>query len=427
MLTNTILVSWFSNAFNALSNMWGGQERSFFTMLNGSASYLNHTSQEEKLKLILTNPAALYIFILLPELFSMGKFQLVDNDGEKIDRPDDPLLKLLNKPNPLQTGSQFKWDYMFWRKLGTANLYIDSKMLSERNKMYFISGDKLEWSNFFKDNRDSLILSTSKEAQMKREIIKYKSSNQEFAFRYEQLLQFFDLSNGFGDWFKSPSRVDALYKIVSNSANALQAKNINAEFSAKYMVSGQTSVDDVSSLMMNQGEKQSIEQMVRSGKSVHAVRSQLNINRFVENAGVLTQLDEAYMNDAFLIGKMLNIPKDVIEMLGDSTYENQEKARASIVSYCIEPDAEDFCNGLTEYFGYDDKGVKLKLDFSHLPFVQVFESEKANVMKGKADALLKLVDAGADQQEAAEWLGIDVTVNNPRNERRTAQQAPEED
>lgn len=381
----------------------------FYTLWDSQASWVKHTSDTQKIKSILENPAALYIFLLLPELFSMGKYKLYLNDKEV---ENDPILQLLRNPNPLQTGSQFKWDYMFHRKLGTANLYIDSKIVSERNKLYFLAGDCIEWPNRIKDRGMDLILSDAGYRDLQRETIVYKTQNQTIKFPYEKLMQFFDISNGISGFFSSPSRVDALYKIISNSDNALKAKNINTEFARKFVVSGAINVQNTSQMMMSEQDKQNVEDAMRSKRSIYATKTKSDINRFVEQPTIFKALDEAFMTDAYILGKMLNIPKDVIEMLGEgSTYENQEKARAMIVSYCLQPDAEDFCEGILKYFKYSE-GYRLELDYSHLPFVQALEKDRAEMFEKKANAFMRMVSAGADQQQAADILGLEIDKFN---------------
>lgn len=399
-------MSYWSNLRNAIIGVERYSDGSYFYKTwESTLSWDKATTQAKKLSTILENPAALYIFLLLPELYSMGQYKLYQGEKE-IEK--HPLLDFLKDPNPMQTESQFKWDYMFWRKLGTANLMFSSKVLNEQNKMYFLSSDGMEWSEFFKENSQSLFLSDPIIKQMKRSTITYKTKNQQITFPYERLQQFFDISNGIQGWFTSPSRVDALYKIIANSENALKSKNINSLFASKFLVAGKAAVSDTSKLPMGADDKRSAEaSMLDDGKSIHAVKTMVDIKRFVENANVLDALDKSWMNDAFVIGKMLNIPKDVIEMLGDSTYENQEKARAAIVGYCIQPDADDFCEGILRYFGLD-KSYDLQLDYSHLPFVQVYEKERAETVEKKANAFFKLVQAGADQAEAAEQVGLDL-------------------
>lgn len=375
----------------------------FYQIIGGNVTWGKKTTFQEKMSAILQNPAALYIFILLPELFSLGEFELKTKDGKEVE--EHPLLDFLKNPNFMQTEDQFKWDYMFWRKLGTANLYIDSKILSKGNSMYFINGDNIEWPQWFKDNGETLFLSKRSQQLMNEQKLTYRTKGQVFDFRYEKLMQFFDISNGLGNWFSSPSRVDALYKVISNSDKSLESKNINTEFLSKFIVSGKVDINDTSKMPMADDDKQSVRESMRSRENVFPTKSPVSINRFIDQSTVLESLDKAYMNDAFIIGKMLNIPKDVIEMLGDSTYENQEKARASVISYCIQADANDFCEGILKYFGLGDT-YNLELVYSHLPFVQVFEKDKADTAKSKASAFSVLVNAGADQKEVADMLGM---------------------
>jgi len=374
----------------------------FYTLLSNAVNWGKKSTEKEKITAVLENPAALFIFLLLPELFSLGVWKLTKDD-KLIEK--HPLLDLLRKPNPMQSGDQFLWDYMFKRKLGTANLYIDSKVVSLKNKLYFLDSDVLKFPVWFENNSKRLILSDETIKEMNKKELTYDDKNQSFKFPYEKLVQFFDISNGINGWFNSPSRVDAIYKIIDNSEKALQSKNINVEFSSKFLVSGKVSVEDTSKMPMGQEDKGSIRQSMRSKENVFPIKTQVDINRFIESGQIISELDKSFMNDAFIIGKMLNIPKDVIEMLGDSTYENQEKARASVISYCINPDANDLAQKILDYFDMNE--YQLELDYSYLPFVQVFESEKAKANRDKAFAFDKLVRSGADPMEAAILLGME--------------------
>ena len=365
----------------------------------------------EKLDLILKNPAALYIFTLLPDLFSMGQYKLFRN-GEEIEG-EHVLLNLLKDPNPLQTESQLKWDYMFWRKMGTANLFSLSR-IPDQSKLYFLKNHFIEWPDELKDNAQSIFQSEDTINELMATPFKYNNGKKAYTFTYDQLIQYHDISNGITSWWEGPSRVDALYKIVTNSDLALKSKNITADFAGKFLVGSQNDIEDTSSLPMNKADKQSVRSAMRSRESIYPTKTSPQIERFITDGTMLQNLDEAFMTDAFLIGKLLNIPKDVIEMLGDTTYENQEKARAAIISYNIQPDADDFCQGLTRYFGLNEQNLEIKLDYSHLPFVQVFENEMAETKGKKSEAFRTLIESGADQTEAAQWLGIDIeTFNEP--------------
>lgn len=379
----------------------------------------NYGSKAQKLKIVLENPAALFLFLLLCDLISMGKYELFEKGKEEpadaIDEHD--ILEVLSKPNPMQTGKQFIWDYMFWRLIGTASLLSDSKVLKgkEENVMYWMAPDCIRWPKWFKDNAQTLFLSREAIRELNGKTLKYVTPNQEMPFKYEMMKQFFDISNGIKSWFEGPSRLDALYKVAKNSENSLDSKNINSHLARKFIVSGKHDPTNISTLPMGADEKGDIEKKVMGKKNVHAMKSMVDIKRFLEDVGALEKLDKAFWNDAFIFGKTLNIPKDVMEMLDKgATYENQEKARASIISYCIVPAAEDFCEGVLDFF--DLEGYVLKLNFDHLPFVQTFEMDRAETDDKKASAFFKLVRAGASQEEAADAVGLDLTTfTEPRN------------
>lgn len=375
------------------------------------SSNTNYGKNAQKLKTVLENPAALFIFLLLTDLYSMGEYKMYKKGDESKEPVDHPVLELLRRPNPMQTEEQFKWDYMFWRMLGCANMLSDSKVFkgAGANRLYWLSPDRIVWPTWFTKNNHTVFLSDASVRELEKKVLKYRQQETDLPFTYKQLKQFFDISNGINGWFDVPSRVDALLKIVKNSDNILDSKNINSHLSRKFLVSGRGDPENTSQLPMDGKERESIENKTMSRKNITGVKSMVDIKRFLEDLGSLEKLDKAFMNDAFFIGKMYNIPKDVIESFEQgSTYENQEKARASIISYCVMPAANDFCRGLLDYFGITDH--EMELDYSHLPFVQTFERDRAETMEKKANAFHKLRSAGADPQEAADALGLDLSL-----------------
>ncbi len=387
---------------------WGG--KSYFYGVSG---FEPEYSDSQKLGRILKNPAALFIILLVCDLCSRGRFRLYRSEEDREARTneieDHPLLDLLRKPNPMQTQEQFLWDYMFWRMLGCSNLYTDNPLLTSDNNLYFLSPDMIDWPQWFASNQHTLFITSEDIEELMTKELHYVTNTQKITFEYRQLKQFYDLSNGVKGWFTTPSRIEALYKIIQNSENLLDSKNVNSHLARKFMVSGKTNPDNVTELPMSEGEKKDIERKVLSFKNIHAVKTMVDIKRFIDDLGGLQKLDQSFMNDAFLIGKMYHIPRDVIERFDEgSTYENQEKARASVISYAVDPGAEDLCTGLLDLYGVE--GVYLALDYSHLPFVQAFEKDKAETADSKSKAFKNMVQAGADPQEAATASGLDLTT-----------------
>ncbi len=112
---------------------------------------------------------------------------------------------------------------------------------------------------------------------------------------------------------------------------------------------------------------------------------------------------------------MYGIPRDVLETyLGSATFENQEKARLSHVSYTLQPKGNDFMNSLEVYFGYEEKKKNIEIEWSHLPLMQVAEKEKSEAQKIKIDSLTSLLSLGVPIEEANKFLGLNFTIEEPK-------------
>jgi len=386
--------------------------------LNGITNYENCTTDYLKLKLIFSNQALLKVFALQCDLFSIGKVY-VYKDG--VELPDDPFLKMIKNPNPFQVQSQFLWDVMFWNMLGNTYNYCESKIVSEDNILYVLENNKIEFPTEMEVYKDKLVLSKSELNKLKNFQLEYNyADGSATKLKWGNIIHIPDLSNGTGNWFKGNSRIDALIKIISNSEASLDATNINVRYSGKFMVAGQADPDNVSQLPMSEAEKLTIEQKVNGRKSVHAVKSMIDIKRFVENIGAL-KLSEIYLDQYFLIGSMYNIPKDVLEAYNSGTYENQEKARGAFVSYCLQPKGNLFFEGHANFFGYSKEGKSIVIDWEHLPFMQVFAKERAETDKVKSETLLNLMKAGVTVDEINECMDTNFTELNYETATRTNQ------
>lgn len=386
-----------------------------FPVVSDTPVYSDYTDEKAKINAVLSNPAALKVFALQCDLFSLAKPQ-VKKDGKIIE--DDPFLNLLKNPNPFQSQRQFLWDYMFWNMIGNAVLYIKSGEVDrENNMMYFLDTSRIVFSKKLQENISRLVFSKKEINNIENELVEYKNVNgKSNFFKVKELLFISDLTNSTGNWFKGNSRLDALYKIIDNSESGLDSKNINTRFLGKYMVSGKVDEANVNLKMMKPDEKQEIEDRVSGSKSIHAVQTPINISRFIEKPDVLKSLDESYLADYFKIGKMYGIPRDVLEAFNSSTHENQEKSRGSHVSYTLSPKGDDLGDSTATRIGYNDLKKVISFDWSHLPFMQVFEKDRAEVNAKNATTLSTLISTGVTPESAAVTLNMEVEFNTQSNE-----------
>lgn len=393
-----------------------------YQILHSSTQFNTYTNEKEKLAAVLSSPAVLKVFALQCDLFSLGKVFVYDNDEDEIEK--DPLLDLMKRPNPFQSRAQFLWDYMFWNMLGTAYCYVDSTEVKPKNKLYFLDPSKIEWPQEFDNLKDKFVFSDAAIKQLGDKTITYRySDGTKFSFALNKLIISTDLTNGLGNWYKGPSRLDALYKIISNSEYALDSKNINLRYSGKFLIGSQ---NDTTKLGLGDEEKKDIEKKIDTEeKKVWALKTMVQIRRFVDDFKSL-ELGKSYLEDYFLVGNMYGIPRDVLEAYNSATYENQEKARAAHVNYCFEPKGNQFMDSFETHFGYDQQGKNIYLDWSHLPFMQVFEKERADVAKVKIDSFEAMLRIGVSVDNANAFLDTDFEIEEKPETNEQAQQEVEQ-
>lgn len=350
----------------------------YYELFSGNKTNTSILTEKQRLDAVLCNPAALKVFKLQCDMFSLAKIEAYSESGKV--KKNDPLVNLLQRPNLYQSQRQYLWDYMFWTMLGTSYMYSNSKSISDNTKLYWLDPTRFVWTDEILNAMDRNLLSKQTYNDNLKMTIEYCNlDGSHTKYQLKDIVAFFDLSNGVGNWFRGNSSVDALYKVISNSEKGLDAKGVNLEFSGKYFVSGTHKEDDIYGTPMGDDEKTSIEDSLRGRKNVHATKSMIDLKRFVDDIAKL-KLDEGYYADYFIIGGMYGIPRDVLEAnLQSSTYENQEKARASYVDYCLKPKGEDLMMGLSNHFGYDSRKIKHSISWSHLGFMQVVEKERASL------------------------------------------------
>lgn len=349
-----------------------------YTMFSSRGNQHKFLSDDAKLRLILRSPACLLIFALQADMFSLGRI----NSKDQVE-----YLKTLRRtPNYKSGWTQFEWDYMFWTMMGTAYMYKSGgRILDDNNTIEWLNPAKLMWDPSVTRKMMDFIFTKKRAKDIFGETVRYSTSTGEFKYiPLSDITPIHDLSSGMNDnFYVGVSRVDALYKIIMLSEEVLDAEEINTRFSGKWMVAGKADPTNVNQEMLGEDEKLSIEQKMNGDKSVHGFKSMLDIKRFTDNLAA-QKFDDAFWAQVYTIGKMYNIPKDVIEayMSGGkgATYENQEKAMVRHIEHTLKPKGDELCDALENSF---DNVADIEMTWSHLASYNVFESEKQDVVTKK--------------------------------------------
>ena len=398
-------MSWLTRQLYNLTNPQKHGNTLFYERVNGSTSFNSMQDNREKLKVVLRSPAVLMVIKLQCDLFSLGKISLKDNPEGK-----SKLIDKLKQPNPFQGGRQFLWDYMFYLMLGNSYLEAGSRVINDENNLYWLNNANIEFDDKLLDKLDKHPFSKKSVEELEKNTIKYHyRDGTDRDIRLDALESFSHLSNSTGNWYEGNSVLDALYKVVSNSEAALNAKNINLDFAGKYLVGGDTNADNVYESQLSKGEKKSIENIVSSGKKVHAVKSQISIARFVDNIAQL-ELDDSFFADYYITGKIFGFRREVLEanLERGATFDNQDISLASHTEYTLQPPGDDLMDGLKNYF---DTQEDIEIRWDHLLFMQSVKKNEAEVNKTRSETIKTLVDAGVTIKGINELLGIDITLN----------------
>ena len=396
-------MSWFGNLFrtNIASRQKNGSDW-FYNRDGGRARYSTMATNRAKLEAVLSNPAALTVFKLQCDLFSLGKISIKDNP-----EGNAPILDKLKNPNPFQGGRQFLWDYLFNIMLGYTFLEAGSKVITDANNLYWLSSANVEFPEELRNKLDRQYQSRESVDELLENTLDYTNyDNTIRKIKLKTLGAFADLTNGLYNWYGGPSVLDALYKVITNSELALDAKNINLDFSGKFVVSGMVKDDDIYQQNLSGTEQKSIEDAVGGEKQITAVKTPISISRYVEDMGKL-ELDKQYLTSYYKIGKIFGIPRDVLEanLEKGSTFDNQANARAAHVEYTLNPKGQDLMDGLKKYFSLE---IDLVMTWDHLNFSQETQQAKMKNSLAMAEAISTLRLSGVSDQSINELLEIDI-------------------
>lgn len=346
-----------------------------YTMFSSRGNQHKFLSDDQKLRMILASPACMTIFSLQADMFSLGKVN---------SKTTPEYLKTLRKaPNYKSGWTQFYWDYMFWQMQGTAYLYKagGGRRLDDNNSVEWLNPAKLFWEPRIVTKMMDFILSKATYKDVTSQSVRYTQSNGQVKYiPLNEITPIHDLSSNMNDnYYQGISRVDALYKIICNSEEIIDADNINIRFSKKWMVSGKQDPNNVQELPMGSEEKEDIESKVEFGKNVQANKSQIDIKRFSETLKA-QGYDDNFAAKLYMIGKMYNIPRDIIEAYSSSsrgaTYENQEKAMVRHIEHSLKPKGEELMDALEGILDIEP----IEMSWSHLACYNVFEVEKQNII-----------------------------------------------
>ena len=402
------LFSWFgSNRNNILSVERDRTGNFFYTLFDGKSNSKKHKTIQAY-----NQTYALHKVIdCIKDTGKLANINLYENGKLKA---TNYLYQVKLKPNPYQTWTDFVEEYIFWYSLGNVYFWKPTTTFAENQNYYFLDYSKFDDDTIKKFKKFGKKLSNQNSNEFLKDfgnhIIKYKYSENETQNIPLKEVVIIHSGINIDSWYLDNNKIEAIQKLISNSEDTLDSKNINIHFSKKYVAYQGVNKDDLAQQITGLGkqEREDIKGKVMSKDPLHVSGSNnLEVKRFIDNLKNLG-FDESFLNDYLLIGMFFNVP---LEILGDflrgkglsSQGDAKEKAMIQFVDMCLMPILQKLTDNLELNL---TENQEVKAEFTHLWFMKVAIKQQADQRKADLEALKIAKELGLDETKVQEQLNI---------------------
>ena len=388
--------------------------------LNGSNSFGSH--HEDYLKLSLENIALFTALDMKSTMMSRGRVSVLDLKTEK-EIEDDPFLLKIANPNPFQSQQDFIRQHEWFKSLGTNVVRIikirDNGNANDIQNVRYLNNlipSCIDWKEVNKI--DKMIMSDRDFKNLQDRQIEYTVDDKKYPIKISDLEFFYDISNGMvnNSAFKSASRIDALLPSLYNISQAQESKNINLQFSSKFIATNKGKESSMNlATPLDVDQKREIENAI-SSNGIMATSADIDIKSLANDFRRL-MYDDSVAADSMKVFSAFGINRDALNwwMTGDSTYDNKDAGMIDWIQNGIQYGADDWGNTWTNAFGYQEQGKKIRMTFDHLPIMKKVELDRIEFIKTKAEILKMLVDSGTSYESAASIIGFDELKKGMQN------------
>lgn len=375
---------------------------------NGQWFYRFYSSRHDSFKEI----DALDAFNCVPEVNAVinmkanarsnGRFKVVDDKGNEF--PNEPILKLLAKPNWFQAGKEFvKQSTIFHEVYGNEYLYgffpVGYKF--EDSKSLFTLPPNLV-NVEYKEKTSFFLFPTAPagiEYSLKRE------GKEATPLPTEQIIHLNDnrvtiKSATDKHLLKGESKLKALSAAVNNIKMAYQSRGVILKYRGANGAWVTKGSDSVGPIPLDPKEKEDLQRELRGYGTLDGQDQDIITNANLDwvqrgvtnpqNLGLYQETEESFNKilDAF------GTPSEIFVRQKGATFENQRIAERGMYVRTIIPEANEWTMALNAKY-YPDGKKKLIVDFSHLEIFQDDLKKRADALNSLVTALSKMFQDGA--------------------------------
>jgi hypothetical protein len=326
------------------------------------------------LHLSLTNPVLMTIIALRSKIYSQMQIQHLNNRGEIIE--NSPYIKLLRQPNYFQSQEDFLFQQMWFLSASGTNYTRQFKPFKSSElptALFNLVPDEIDLNK--SNELNSFIYTKADFDKIGERTIIYTMNGKKISIQLRELIPFYDLANGLQDnqFMQSYSRVKGIAKTLENINQNIKSKNINLQFSQKYIASNKS---EVGAGQIQDDDRKAIYDKI-DRKALSITNKNIDVKHMVSDMKRLF-LDDQFSSDALTCLLAFDMNKDVLNFFGTkgSTHENQQVGELRYLQNSIQTTANNAMNSFSSSWGLIEKGEKLIAKYDHLNIMQPVINEK---------------------------------------------------
>lgn len=341
------------------------------------------------------------LFSTVPEIFApidawasrvaLGEYSFERiKTGEKI--TDNVYLnKILNSPNPMQTLRDLIYEYVCYCKV-TGDNYLYSPTPESLSRVDY--KNIINTYNLPSDQTEPILpqriklFSAKEKSDLVLGYVVMKGQADEFVAKTANVLYQNQVNLKWKDRkMKGRSPLLSAKKAIMNLIAVYEARNVIYVKRGALGAIISKRQDGGGSVAVTPKEKKKIlddinkVQGVTAGKNPYAVVTHpIDFVRFSMSIQELMPFEET-LADTAAIYATLGVPRELMPKNSDSTYANQRDAEKNFIQTRIQPFGEALCKALSVFWNLEEAGIRMVVDYSHLPSLKANQKEEAETDK----------------------------------------------
>jgi phage portal protein BeeE len=365
--------------------------QSFFQYLIDKPAWLSLSSPHHYAEAAAENPIVNGCIFIIAQAAANGVKYLIDEKGNEVpwDKRNVVVQQvrklLLNRPNPLQSASEFQAERYYQRlTFGNNYVYANNPTAQKTNilnvqALYNLPAEHVEVKQTGK-LYDQIELSGIIEKYILNNYSPVKT------FDVDRIIHFNDINtSGIGHSIVGTSKLKALEKPIYNTQLAFEAMNVILKSRGMQGIIKTNNKDAQGSMIpVNQKVKDDIDEAFKKGYGLGEDQKQFLITyadieyiKTIMNSAELGIYDE-FANNAMIISNGLGVPPELYKTyMKGATFENQVQAERRLYQNTVIPMVANDDQYFSERLGLRELGYELKTDWSGIQSLQEAFKEKA--------------------------------------------------